>query len=139
MAGAKRSYKPITGSLVDDQVELKLAWTSLGGAGAIPVTANMKKNGISSVTRTAAGKFDIVLTENYSALKAYGGGACLTQTGSASGNATVTPYAWTPANAGGSKLSVAFHLAGTLSDLTAGDTFMVDLDLSRSNLEPGPF
>ncbi len=135
MANAGRSFKPATGSLVDDQCEMKCSWLATGGAPAATLTSNQKKNGIVSVTRTAAGKFTIVFSGNYGPLKGFAGWAMLTTTGSASGNATVTPITWSGTAAAGATLTVAVHLAGTLSDLAAGDTIGMALDLSRSALE----
>lgn len=133
--GTPRTFKPITGSLVDDQKEIKSSWTATGSSSNPTLTSNQKKNGLVSVTRTAAGKFTLVFTGNYGPLKGFAGTALLTATGSASGNATVTPITWDGSAAAGATLTVAVHLAGTLSDLTVLDTIMVALDVSTSALE----
>jgi hypothetical protein len=129
---ANRLFETKLLNLVKGMVAIEGSF-DIGATGAV---SNIKGNGVSTVTRTAAGKYDIVLQDQYNkflgsvfSIAEKSAGDPAADSVNVDGDPDTTVAASSP------KVSIVLRLAGTAGDATSGVRLYFVLFLRNSTLK----
>lgn len=130
---ANRQFYQFRYSLEANVVDLFMT-VSFGSTGAPTLTANQNK-GIASITRTGAGAYTILFTDNYARLM---GTRHTFNEASNSNTAPASPGMWVTADNSASTtapgIQVTFNSAGTATDPASGEIVLMQITLKNSSI-----